>query len=393
MREVARVHAIAPMLLCTAVGVIGLLLTFVGVAVSPHQALTSYLLAFAFFGGLSLSALVLVMSFHAAHAKWTVVLRRPMELIPSAAPLFLLLFIPIAVGLGYVFSWVHPDPNLDPHMRDLLAHKRPWLNPLFFLLRSAFYFLVWGAVAHLLLRWSTRQDTEQDERLTMWQRKLAAGGLPLVGFVIALAGTDWLMSLQPDFFSTIWGLYFFSGTFLASIAALILAIYWLAEYGPLKGLISHVHYHNLGKLMLAFLCFWAYMAFEQYLLIYIADLPGEIPWMQLRTVGAWKPVGWFLVIGHFVVPFFLLLSQQLKLRPKLLAAVAGWVLFVHWVDLYWVVMPELHPLSIVPVWTDLTALAGVGGITIAFFIFRLRGVRAVPVGDPYLEESVRYSRS
>lgn len=393
MRDISRVHAMVPMIAAAALGLSGLLATVAGVGLSAHQAMSSYLLAFCYFGGISLATLVQLMSFHAAHAKWMVVLRRPLEVMP-AAPLYFLLFVPIALGLRQIFPWVHPGPEVlnDPHLHALYLHKRPWLNPTFFLLRSAFYFLAWGVIARLFLRWSTRQDAAPEERLTLLQRKLAAGALPLIGFVFALAGTDWLMTLRPEFFSTIWGLYFFSGAFVASIAALILVIYFL-EQGPLRGLISAVHYHNLGKLLLAFLCFWAYMAFEQYLLIYIADLPAEIPWFIRRTVGAWKPVGWFLVFGHFLVPFFVLLSKPLKRRPRLLALVAGWVLFVHWVDLYFMVMPEVHPLSMVPSWTDLTAMLGVGGIAVSYFIFRMRAVRAAPVGDPYLEASVRYSRS
>ncbi|GAC1536646.1 MAG: hypothetical protein NVS2B9_02490 [Myxococcales bacterium] len=189
------------------------------------------------------------------------------------------------------------------------------------------------------------------------------------------------------------GLYYFAGAFLSSIAVLIvattLARHEPGTHGPHVGL---PHYHNLGKLLLAFTAFWAYIAFSQFMLVWIGNLPEELPWFVARTVGPWKPVFYFLVFGHFLVPFFVLLSRDLKLRPRALAAVAGWILVAHWVDLFWVVVPTFHRDHVVFHWTQVTAFAGIGGIAVAFALFRARGRYAVPVGDPYLADSLRYSQ-
>jgi hypothetical protein len=225
------------------------------------------------------------------------------------------------------------------------------------------------------------------------QRALSAGALPLVAFALTFAAFDWVMSLNPLFFSTIFGVYYFAGSFLAAIAVLVIASaaarHEPGTHGPF---ISLAHFHNLGKLLLAFVAFWAYIGFSQYMLTWIANLPEELPWFLARTRGAWKPVWVILIFGHFLIPFFTLLSRDLKLRPRALAVVAAYLLVMHWVDVYWMVVPTFHPDHISFHWTQLTAFAGIGGIAVAFALFRARGRFAVPVGDPYLPDSLRYTQ-
>ncbi len=370
----------------------GLGLTLVGGLFDARRALQAYHVAFVFWAGIAVGALLINMSFHAGKAKWYVVVRRILETIPLSSWLFLLLAVPVLLGMGRLFPWVDPS-GLAPELRHLAEHRRPYLNVPFFVIRTVLYFAIWIAIAHLLYGWSTRQDESRDPLLTAKQRWLGAGALPLVGLAITFAAFDWQMSLDLRLFSTIFGLYYFAGSFLAAFAVLVLAVNASRAEGLPGALMNANHYHSLGKWMLAFVCFWGYMAFSQYLLMWIANLPEEVPWYLARNKTAWLPIGVFLVVFHFLVPFFALLSRDLKRSPRGLSATAVYILIVHYVDVYWVMMPALrHDAAgaISPHWTDLTALVGVGAAGVAFVLWRLRGRPAVPVGDPYLEESLRY---
>jgi hypothetical protein len=377
--------------LAAAVGAAGLGLTLAGgLLFDARRALFAYLVAFVFWIGLALGALILLGAFHASSARWPVVLRRFLETVPQTLPLFVVLFVPIALGMEHLFSWS------DPHaLTGELAHavhgKLPYLNRTAFLLRAAVYFAVWIVVAHLLREWSVRQDASGGVALTRWQRRLGAGSLPFLALTFTFAAFDWMMSLDPRFFSTIFGVYWFAGSFMGAFAIAIIAATLTRDDPTAFGHhMTREHFHSLGKFLLAFVAFWAYVAFSQFMLIWIADIPEEVPWYILRVNGGWRWVAAFLALFHFLVPFFLLLSRDLKRSPAALSLVAGWLLLVHWVDVYWLVMPALHAEGPRPSLLDLTALAGVGGIAVAFTILRMRGAATVPVRDPYLEDSLRY---
>lgn len=366
----------------------GLGLTAASAAVDLRRALFAYHVAFTYWVGIAVGALVLLMIFHAAGARWMVVVRRVLEAIPIATAPLLLLFVPVALGMRHLFPWVDPG-GLAAEAQRLWQHRRPWLNPPFFLLRAALYFGLWIAASHLLYRWSVRQDDSGSPELTLKQRRLGAGALPLVALAMTFAAFDWQMSLEASLASTIFGVYFFAGSFVAAVAALALAVVAARQLGVLPG-VNENHLHSLGKLLLAFTAFWAYIALSQYLLIWIADLPEEAPWYLLRNASGWRGVGLFLVFFHFVIPFFLLLSRRLKRRPRPLAFMAAWILVVHYVDVYWVIMPRLHPDAPRPGPVDLAAWIGVGAAALAFVLWRLRGRPPVPVGDPFLPDSLRY---
>ena len=374
------------------VAAVALLLTLVGALFDTRRTLWAYHVAFVYWAGIALGTLIINMAFQTGKAKWHVVTRRVIETIPLSGALFLVLFVPILIGASRLFPWMNPA-GLDHELQHLAEHRRPFLNLPFFTVRAAAYFLLWIVVANLLYRWSVRQDTERGVRLTAMQRRLGAGALPFVGLAMTFAAFDWQMSLDLHLASTIFGLYWFAGSFLAAFAVVVLWLNALRGEGLPGSYMNANHYHSLGKYMLAFVAFWAYMAFSQYMLIWIANLPEEVPWYLARNRGAWAPVGVLLVLGHFIVPFFILLSRSLKRSPRALGFMAVWILVIHYVDVYWVVMPALQHGAPRPHWTDLTALVGIGAAAVAFVAWRLGGQLSVPVGDPYLEESLRYEPS
>ncbi|MFL5274701.1 MAG: hypothetical protein ACJ79E_21810, partial [Anaeromyxobacteraceae bacterium] len=373
--------------LAAIVAIVALALTLVLGLLDAQRALEAYHVAVVYWAGIAVGALLINMAFQAGKAKWYVVTRRYLETIPLSLVLFVVLFIPVLLGMRRLFPWVDPS-GLEEELKKLAEHRHGYLNTGFFVVRFVLYFALWIGVAHLLHGWSTRQDEERGVRLTELQRRLCAGALPFVALAMSFAAFDWQMSLDLHLASTIFGLYYFAGSFLSAFAVLILMMNGLrAEPGSPGALANPNHYHALGKWLLAFVSFWAYMAFSQYLLIWIANLPEEVPWYVVRNRGGWAVLGGFLVVFHFVVPFFALLSRPLKRSPRALGFVAVYVLVVHYVDVYWVMMPALErdAPSPRPHLADLTALVGVGGAALAFVLWRLHGRPAVPVGDPYLD--------
>ncbi len=377
--------------LAAAAGALGLSLSAAGLlAGDPRRVLLGYLVAFAHWLGIAVGALILLATFHAAASRWPVVLRRFLEAVPATIPLFAILFVPIVLGARWIFPWADAG-SLSGEAARLLAHRRPYLNAPFFAIRGIVYFAVWIAVAHLLRAWSLRQDVEGGAGLARRQRALGAGSLPLLALTMTFAAFDWMMSQDPRFHSTIFGLYWFAGSFLGAFAVSIVAgALTRGDPAQFGAHLTAEHFHSLGKYLLSFVAFWGYIAFSQFLLVWIANVPDEVPWYVLRVGGGWLWVGAFLALFKFLVPFFLLLSRPLKRDPRRLALVAGWLLLAQWVDVYWLVMPHLDAGGPRPSLFDLTSFVGVGGLAVAFAILRMRGVAAVPVRDPHIEESLRY---
>jgi len=373
------------------VGLVLLILTFVGCAMDPRVAFHSYLTAFTYWGGISLSSVILLMIFHATHARWMTILRRPLEAMAVSVPLFVLLFIPVVIGMKHTYIWVDPPESLGREALRLIAGKAAYLNVKGFVIRGFFYLLFSAFIGQRLYGWSLKQDAGGDTiRLLQSQRNLSAGGLPFIGLALTFAAFDWLMSLNPTWFSTIYGVYYFAGSFVSALSLLAIGTAAGRRAGMFGGLMNDEHTHNIGKLMLAFVCFWTYIAFSQLLLIWIAGLPEETPFYITRFGAGWVPLGVALIVGHFFIPFGALLSRSLKRDPQKLRWVAYWILFIHWVDVYWLVMPSLDHEGFKPHWTDFTAFFGVGLVSVAFTIWRLRGKLPIPVKDPYLAVSIRY---
>jgi len=369
-------------------GLAGLVGTAIGAIADPRRTLFSYLVALAFWLGISLGALFLVTIFHASNAKWPVVVRRVLERMAECSALFAVLFLPVLFGMKELFVWTHS--SLPASLARVLEQKRYYLNVPFFIARAAAYFAIWIAISWALSWWSRQQDESEDLSLSVKQRRLGSAAIPILAVSLTFAAIDWFMSLDPAWYSTIFGVYYFAGAFLSGIAMLIVVT--VLSRGPnlYASLVSSEHLQSLGNFVFAFSIFWAYIAFSQFLLIWIADIPEEVTWYLPRAAGPWRPIGIALFFGEFVVPFFALLPRAVKRNPRPLGWIALWVLVFHYLDLYWVVMPVLDPGGPQPHWTDLTSLIGIGGASIAFAIWRMRGSYTLPVGDPYLQFSLRY---
>jgi hypothetical protein len=359
--------------------------------VSPRPALLAYLIAFVYWLGIAIGALTLVMANHTAGARWNVSLRRFSETAGATIPIFIVLFIPLLLGARHIWFWVAPHQPVSKEVHELLEHKRPYLNMGFFAVRAAIYFACWTIFAWVIRAWSLRQDETGDITLTARTRFISPAGMVLFILTFTFASFDWLMSLQPTWYSTIFGLYVYAGSFVASLAVLCLIVTGVRESGsPLGAVVTVDQQHNVGKLLLAFTAFWAYMAFSQYMLIWAGNLPEEVQWIVVRNQGVWRPVGILILVGHFVLPFFLLLSRDLKRSAPALAAVAAWMLVMHYVDLYWVVMPAAEISRFGLHWTHVTAFVGIGGVSVACALLLFRAARPVPVRDPFLQDSLRY---
>lgn len=376
-------------------GVVGLVLTAVGFFMNPQATSFSYLLGFTYWVGISVAALIMLAIFHTAKAKWLIVLRRAMETMAVAVPVFAVLILAFIPLMKYLYPWFPGSPlAADIHGIEVehLAHKQHgYLFPSFFVVRQLIYFGVWTFVSQRLYGWSTKQDEAGGLELTVKQRRFSPGALPFLALTITFAAFDWLMSLTPLWQSTIFGVYYFAGSFLAAFCMLTLVTVNAQGKDLYGSLVKTPHYHNLGKLMFAFTAFWAYIAFSQFLLVWIANIPEEAPWYGLRMFGAWRPMSIAIFFLNFVLPFFTLLSRKLKEKPRLLAVAAVYLLLMHAVDLYWLIWPafsgEAGPTFH---WTLITAFVGVGGIAVGYALMRARGQYTLPVKDPYIAESLRY---
>ena len=371
-------------------GLVFLILTFIGMAMNPKDAGFSYLMAFTYWGGISFTSVILLMIFHATHARWVTVLRRPIEAMAASVAIFLFLFIPLIFVMKHVYVWVEPPESLGKEALKLIAGKAAYLNVKGFVVRTVIYFILAIFVSQRLYGWSLKQDATGDVMLLQKQRSLGAGGLPFIGLALTFGAFDWLMSLNPTWFSTVFGVYYFGGSMVAALSLLAIITKRGRAANVFGGNMNDEHTHNIGKLMLAFTCFWTYIAFSQLMLIWIAGLPDETPFYITRFNPGWRWIGALLIFGHFFLPFGALLSRSLKRSPTRLAWVAGWILFIHLVDIFWLVMPSRHPEGFGAPLDHVTAFLGVGLVGIAYGVSRLRGKLPVPVRDPYLAESIRY---
>jgi hypothetical protein len=321
---------------------------------------------------------------HATDAEWSVVVRRQLENMALLLFALFLFAIPILILRHHLFEWMNIPPGKDA----VLDSKRQYLNWSFFALRAFLYFILLGAVAFLLRRFSVAQDRDGNPRCTVWMRKIAFAGLPIFGLALSFAAFDWLMGLNFRWYSTMWGPYIFAGAAGSSMSLLVLVTTALRKAGYLK-VVTLEHYHIMGKWMLAFSVFWAYIGFSQYMLYWYANIPEETQYFLVRNTESWWPLSMLLVIGRFFIPFAILLLQGIKKNPHQLCIVAGWVMLMQALDMYIIVLPSLHGTGVhLSVWDFLCPIAI--GCSLAFLYLRLIGKTSTfPVRDPRLVESLR----
>ena len=363
----------------------------------PGSFYHAYLVGYVYWVGISLGCLGLTLLHHLVGGGWGLPIRRPMEsagvtLVPLA-----ILFLPIALGLPHLYEWARPDVvNAD----ELLKSKADYLNPGFFLARTAVYFAVWMLLALLVDRLSAAQDRRSDFRPSRSLGALGGPGLILLFLTATFAAIDWMMSLEPHWVSSIYGAMVVVGQGLATLSMLVLIVTRMSDRSPMDRAVTHGRLHDIGNLMLAFTMLWAYMSFSQYLIIYSGNLPEEIPWYLRRARGPWQWFGLGLIVFHFFLPFFVLLFRENKRYGKALARAAAWILVMHWVNLVWLIVPASleapskgHvgvPIAWGTVFLSLASVVGVGGIWLSAFLWRLRSWPLVPLNDPNLNEVLEH---
>ncbi|SRR5579883_257145 len=378
-RNVLMFAALASIILCV-----------VGYINDPARFFRSYMVAFAFTSVIGLASFFFVMVQFLTGSAWSVTLRRIMENIMFTLPFGLILFIPVAFGLKDIYSWTNPAVVAAS---EALKAKSGYLTQQFFIMRSVVMFVVWSIWIFAIYRQSTKQDTEKSKQQMYVASRWSAPGLFLVVVVGSLAAFDWLMSIEPAWYSTIFGLYVLAGGALSFFSVVTLVALGFRKAGILKHSITMEHYHDLGKWLFAMTAFYTYIAFSQYLLIWYANLPEETIWYRHRIAGGWFWIGIAMPFIRFIIPFFTLLCRPAKRSLGVIGFIAVWSLVVEYIDLYWVVMPAYYREGPQIHWMDFATLAATVSITGLIFWSRFRKHKMVPVGDLRFEQSLHFENA
>jgi hypothetical protein len=377
-----------------AVGVVALLAALaLGWAQGDHlrHFSFSWLVNFAYFLSISLGALVFIPIQYVTRASWSVVIRRLPETMAMALPFMALLTLPVLLNLGQVYEWASEHPHhLTP---DLAMHKAPFLNEAFFVGRWIAYFAIWTWLAMFFWRTSRHQDESKDPRLTIRMENRSGPAILVFALTCSFAGMDLLMTLDPVWFSTIFGVYYFAGGFVTFYATLTLATLGLQQTGRMQRIVSMEHFHDYGKLMFAFTFFWGYIAFSQYMLYWYGNIPEETAWYLVRQSSSWGSIGLLLCIGALLLPWAGLVSRWAKRRRGTLAGWAIWIMIMQWFNIYWVAMPVFSPEGVSLHVLDLLCFLAVGGLWLGVIAHLLGASSLVPVGDPRLEESLKFENA
>jgi hypothetical protein len=365
------------------VGLVAAVLCAGGALIFPPVFFRAYLVAYIFWLGIPIGCLALLMLHHLVGGRWGFMIQRVLEAATQTLPLMGLFSIPLFFGLSDLYPWARQEiVAADP----LLQQKAAYLNIPFFIARAVFYFAVWIVLGRLLVTWSLRQDQSADGTLTLRLQRLSGPGLVLYGLTVTFASIDWMMSLEPKWYSTIFGMIFMISFGLAAMGLAILATRFLESEMPLARVVSPDRWHDLGNLLLALVMFWAYLNFCQFLLIWSENLAEEIPWYLHRLGGGWEWIAIALILFQFALPFVLLLSRNSKRNSQTLSVVAAAILFMHWLDILWMVAPSFYPARFHIHWLDIVAPVGIGGLWLAAFIRYLKARSLLPLHDPRFAE-------
>jgi len=368
---------------------VGVLLGVISFLVDSSRASFNYVVMYAFLISIGVGSLFLIALEYVVNADWSVPIRRVVEFFAATIPFLAILVIPLILNMHDLFHWTHEESVAQDK---ILQGKAPYLNVTFFIIRVFALIGFWWLFYYLLTKNSRKQDENKDQGLTRKNIKISAVFIPVFAITISVSAIDLLMSVEPHWFSTIIGVYFFSGTVIAALAAVTLATVLLKEHGYLHSKITNDHLYSLGGLLFAFVNFWGYIAFSQYMLIWYADLPEETFWFLQKWEGSWAIFSIGLIVIHFLVPYILLLSQPAKMDPKKLKFIAVWLLFAHLFDLFWLVMPEFPAMSggYVFSWIDLVFPIGAVGFLILIFNMKAKKENLVPIGDPKLKRGLDF---
>jgi hypothetical protein len=434
------------------IGAVGVVAAGVGYATDAQRFFFSYLFAFLTFLTIGVGALFFVLLLHFTGAGWGVTVRRTGEFFLAGIPVLVIAALPFLLNHNKLYDWADAAGHGEGHHaeslvgastahaqdheggrggahaaqgkghggghgeasggshdmysglpmashtkmekqlhHELLAHKAPYLNVPFWLLRSIVYLIGFLLIARVYFRWSTKQDQTHDPKLTVKMQWWAPLCTVFTGLLLTFAAIDWIMALQAAWYSTIYGVFLFAASAVAIHALVILVALGLRKHGHLGGAVSVEHFHDLGKMLFGFICFWAYTGFSQWMLIWYAGLPEEATYFHWRWAApGWKTVSMLLMLGHFVAPFFFLISRVPKRRLGMLGFGAAWMLFLHVVDMYWWVMPYAAGGRFAPHWMDLACLLAIGGIFFGVVFYVMRRYPLVPVGDPRLQRSLHF---
>ncbi len=373
--------------LALGVGLAGILLSVIGWMTTPDQFFRSYLMGYLFWFGIALGSLPLVMLHHLTGGAWGLAIRRVLEAGMRTLPFMVLLFVPIVLGMHSIYSWTHPDVVAAD---EVLRHKAPYLNRTFWIARAVVYFAIWIGIASRLTGWSREQDRTGDVGLARRMQILSGPGVVFYFLAVTFAAVDWVMAIDAHWYSTIFGPLVAIGQVLNAFSFAILLLALLSGSAPFLGVIRPDVFQDLGKLLLAFVMVWAYFSFSQYLIIWAGNLPEEIRWYLGHSKGGWLALGLFILVFQFFVPFFLLLSRDLKRDMRRLAGVALLVMVMRFIDLFWTVAPLFHPERLSVHWLDVAAPAGIGGIWLWMFLRELRSQPLLPLHDPYMQEAFEH---
>jgi len=362
-----------------AIGVIGLAFSVIGWITTPREFFVAYLFAEVFFVGLSLGSLGILMIHHLTAGYWGYGVRRFLEAAIANLPLLALLFIPLFFGLSELYPWRHPDIVAA---QELLSKKQSYLNATGFIIRTIAVFAIWITMSRLLLKWSAEQDITVSVAPTRKMRTLSGPGLVIYPITMTFVAVDWIMSMETEWYSTMFPILICIGQILGALSLMILIFAWAVRSTELRTLAGEENFHKIGNLLLAFVMIWAYLAFGQLLVTWSGNLPAEIWWYLHRIAGGWRWVASFIALFQFFVPFFLLLMRPVKKKRHVLAMVAGCVFLSHIVTIWWTIAPSVYTTNFYVSWLTLAAFIGVGGLWWAAFLWNLGKRRLVPLNDP-----------
>jgi hypothetical protein len=369
------------------VGIAALVLATLDGIRAPEQFFRSYLLAFVFWLGFPLGCAAFLMVHHLTGGFWGLPIRRPLEAGTRTLPLLAALALPLLLGLGRLYSWTHPNLVAADAV---LKSKQLYLNLPFFLIRNVIYFAVWWALVRGLNRWSDEQDRTGDPRLALRLEGMSRPGLVLYGLTVTFFSIDWIMSLEPHWFSTIFGMIFMVLQVLGALALAIFVAGLLSQYEPVASAITSDRFNDLGNLVLTFVMLWAYLSFSQFLIIWAGNVINEIPWYVVRAEGGWAIVALVLIFLSFAIPFYLLLMRPIKRRVETLSTLCGALILINFVDVYWMVVPAFEKTGPRFYLLDFLLPVGIGGIWVASFVAQLKSRPLVPLHDPRFEGALQH---